>query len=334
MNAAGAARRSAHGGGARGPARQRDRRHDPRARRGDRRGPRRARRALHALRATSCGACGPEARAATAAAHGRPRRTVGRRRQGEAAGRAGGSGAPAGGSVADIKLGDQAHLVRASKIALSRFLAAKGNQEHVALRRALKREARGRKRGEIATRTWEKGVRAAQHLLGREVTGVMDGELQRLLERYWPSDSACGGSCEARRVAADQGPGLAELQPARVRLQGRDALRAGAGPRAGPLGEAGEGACARARQAAGARAQGRRRPQADAHVGLPDDRAQRPQPGAVPNSSHLRGFAADIHAAGRRLARRLTASTCAPRSRPASGSTRRPTATSSTATST
>jgi hypothetical protein len=88
-----------------------------------------------------------------------------------------------------IKLGDQAHLVRASKLALARFLAAKGGPEHVKLRRALKRDARGRQ-GEVATRTWANGVRAAQHLTGLRVTGAMDGRLQQRLRPFWPTDSA------------------------------------------------------------------------------------------------------------------------------------------------
>jgi hypothetical protein len=88
-----------------------------------------------------------------------------------------------------IRLGDEAHLIRASKLALARFLAAKGGPEHVKLKRALKRDARGRQ-GEVATRTWETGVRAAQHLTGLRVTGVMDGRLQQRLQPSWPTDSA------------------------------------------------------------------------------------------------------------------------------------------------
>jgi uncharacterized protein YcbK (DUF882 family) len=89
-----------------------------------------------------------------------------------------------------VRVGDQAHLVRASKLALARFLAAKGGPEHVKLKRALKREARGRGQGEVATRTWETGVRAAQHLAGLRATGVMDGRLQQRLQPFWPTDSA------------------------------------------------------------------------------------------------------------------------------------------------
>ena len=101
-----------------------------------------------------------------------------------------GGGTAHGGAGDVIKLGDQAHLVRASKLALARFLAAKGGPEHVKLRRALKREARRRRQGEVATRTWQKGVRAAQHLARLRATGDMDGRLQQRLQPYWPTDSA------------------------------------------------------------------------------------------------------------------------------------------------
>ena len=80
--------------------------------------------------------------------------------------------------------------MRASKLALARFLAAKGNPEHAALRRGLRREARMRRRGALATPRWERAVKAAQHLTGRPVTGTLDGELQQLLQPYWPRDSA------------------------------------------------------------------------------------------------------------------------------------------------
>jgi uncharacterized protein YcbK (DUF882 family)/peptidoglycan hydrolase-like protein with peptidoglycan-binding domain len=90
----------------------------------------------------------------------------------------------------DIRLGDEGRIVRASKIAVARFLQEKGNQEHAPLRRKLRLEARGRKHGGTATRTWERGVRAVQHILGRPATGVMDASLQGRLQRYWPTDSA------------------------------------------------------------------------------------------------------------------------------------------------
>ncbi len=206
-----------------------------------------------------------------------------------------GGGAPTGGSVADIRLGDQAHLVRASKIALSRFLAAKGSPEHVALRRALKREARGRKRGEIATRTWEKGVRASQHLLKREVTGVMDGELQRLLERYWPSDSAMRrllrSSAGWRLIKGQVSPnfnlrefackdGTPYVQGL-VREQGLTEKHARA--RAGELAKRLE----RVRKAGG----DRKLVLTSVYRTIAHNAAQ---PGSATNSSHLRGFAADI----------------------------------------
>ena len=101
-------------------------------------------------------------------------------------GKPGGDGRAPG----DIRLGDEGRTVRASKIAIARFLKEKGNQEHAALRRKLRVEARGRKEGGTATRSWERGVRAVQHILGRPATGVMDASLQARLQRCWPTDSA------------------------------------------------------------------------------------------------------------------------------------------------
>ena len=101
-----------------------------------------------------------------------------------------GGGAAHAGKGDVIRLGDQGHKVRASKVALARFLGAKGGPEHVKLKRALKSEARRRKQGQVATPTWEKGVRAAQHLARLRVTGVLDGRLRQRLQRFWPTDSA------------------------------------------------------------------------------------------------------------------------------------------------
>ncbi len=95
-----------------------------------------------------------------------------------------------GGKVVTTKLGDRGLLVRRSKLALARFLAAKGNQEHAKLRRALRREARAPGRAALATPQWQQAVRAAQHLTGRPVTGELDGDLTRLLAPYWPRDNA------------------------------------------------------------------------------------------------------------------------------------------------
>ena len=90
----------------------------------------------------------------------------------------------------DLRLGDEAWRVRGSKLALARFLAAKGTGEHRALRRRLAREARTRGTGGTATRTWQQGVRAAQHILRLPVTGVLDVALQERLTPHWPADPA------------------------------------------------------------------------------------------------------------------------------------------------
>ena len=80
--------------------------------------------------------------------------------------------------------------MRGSKLAIARFLAAEGTHEHKALRRRLAREARSRGAGGTATRTWEQGVRAVQHILRLPATGVLDAGLQERLGQHWPPDSA------------------------------------------------------------------------------------------------------------------------------------------------
>jgi uncharacterized protein YcbK (DUF882 family) len=97
---------------------------------------------------------------------------------------------PQGGKVVTTKIGDRGVLVRRSKLALARFLAAKGNQEHAKLRRALRRQARTPGRADVATPQWQQAVRAAQHLTGRPVTGELDGDLTRALAPFWPRDNA------------------------------------------------------------------------------------------------------------------------------------------------
>jgi hypothetical protein len=204
-------------------------------------------------------------------------------------------GVVADGSVADIRLGDQAHLVRASKIALARFLAAKGNQEHVELRRALRREARRRKQGEIATRTWEKGVRAAQHLSGRRATGVMDGQLQQRLQRYWPTDSALRRFMRATRAWR-----LIKGQVSPNFNLREFACKDGTPYVAGLVREQGlskDQAQRRARELAirlerVRKAGGDRRLILNSVYRTVAHNAK--QPGAAKNSSHLRGFAADM----------------------------------------
>jgi uncharacterized protein YcbK (DUF882 family) len=176
-----------------------------------------------------------------------------------------------------------------------RYLAVKGSQEHASLRRALRREARSRKAGPVAGARWEEGVRAVQHLARRPVTGVMDGELQRMLERYWPHDSiarrAVRGTPAWRAIPGQLSPNFNVREFAckdgtpyidgLVREQGLTKAQAKQ----------------RARQLA-IRVERVRR--ADGNRALLPTSAFRTkahnakQPGAVPNSSHLRGFAIDI----------------------------------------
>jgi hypothetical protein len=201
---------------------------------------------------------------------------------------------PGKGSVADIRLGDEAHIVRASKLALARFLAAKGSQEHVKTRRALRREARLRKRGEIATRTWLDGVRAAQHLTGSPVTGVLDGALQDKLKPYWPSDSAVRKFMRAtpawRLIKGQVSPnfnlrefGCKDGTPYVTGLMREQQLsKSQAKQRARELAKRLE----RVRKAGGG-----------ARLGLNSvfrTKAHNAAVGGEPNSAHLRGFAADI----------------------------------------
>ena len=97
---------------------------------------------------------------------------------------------PLGGKVINTTLGDRGVFVRRSKIALSRYLAKKGNSEHRALRRKLRREAATPRTGGIASPAWQQAVKAVQHISGRPVTGELDGELTKVLQEYWPRDNA------------------------------------------------------------------------------------------------------------------------------------------------
>ncbi len=96
---------------------------------------------------------------------------------------------PLGGKVINTTLGDRGVFVRRSKIALSRYLAKKGNPEHRALRRKLRREAATPRAGNKASPAWVQAVKAAQHISGRPVTGELDGELTKVLQDYWPRDN-------------------------------------------------------------------------------------------------------------------------------------------------
>jgi uncharacterized protein YcbK (DUF882 family)/peptidoglycan hydrolase-like protein with peptidoglycan-binding domain len=96
---------------------------------------------------------------------------------------------PLGGKVVNTTLGDRGVFVRRSKIALSRYLAKKGNPEHRALRRKLRREAATPRTGGIASPAWQQAVKAVQHISGRPVTGELDGELTKVLQDYWPRDN-------------------------------------------------------------------------------------------------------------------------------------------------
>lgn len=96
---------------------------------------------------------------------------------------------PLGGKVVNTTLGDRGVFVRRSKIALSRYLAKKGNPEHRSLRRKLRREAATPRTGGIASPAWQQAVKAVQHISGRPVTGELDGELTKVLQEYWPRDN-------------------------------------------------------------------------------------------------------------------------------------------------
>jgi peptidoglycan hydrolase-like protein with peptidoglycan-binding domain len=102
---------------------------------------------------------------------------------------------PLGGKTATTTLGDRGLVVRRSKIALARYLAAHGSAEHRALRRRLRREAATPKKANLASPAWGRAVKAAQHVAGRPVTGELDGELTQILLPYWPRDQL------AKRVA-------------------------------------------------------------------------------------------------------------------------------------
>jgi uncharacterized protein YcbK (DUF882 family) len=96
---------------------------------------------------------------------------------------------PLGGKAINTTLGDRGVFVRRSKIALSRYLAKKGNSEHRALRRTLRREAATPRSGNTASPAWAQAVKAVQHISGRPVTGELDGELTKVLQEYWPRDN-------------------------------------------------------------------------------------------------------------------------------------------------
>jgi peptidoglycan hydrolase-like protein with peptidoglycan-binding domain len=208
----------------------------------------------------------------------------------------GGGGKPAGGSRADIRLGDEGWAVRGSKIALARYLKAKGAQEHTALRRALRREAR-RPKGDVATQRWQKAVRAAQHLAGQRVTGVLDGNLQQVLRPHWPTDSAVRRLVR-QTVAWRLIPG--QVSPNfNIREFG---CKDGTPYVTGLVREqhlSKDQARRRARELATRLERVRK---ADGGKPLQPTSVYRTiahnasLPGAVPNSSHLRGFAADLPA--------------------------------------
>jgi len=202
---------------------------------------------------------------------------------------------PSRGTVVDVRPGAQGHLVRGSKIALSRFLSAKGSQEHAKLRRALRREARLPKRGALATPQWEQAVRAAQHLAGRPVSGVMDGELERILQPYWPRDSI------TRRIVRSTPAWRAIPGQVSPNFNLREfGCKDGTPYVAGLVREQGVSktqAKARGRELA-KRLERVRKADGDRRLTVTSAFRTRAhnakQPGAVPNSSHLRGFAVDV----------------------------------------
>jgi uncharacterized protein YcbK (DUF882 family) len=97
-------------------------------------------------------------------------------------------GGTQGGKSVVTKRGDSGQLVRRSKLAIASYLKAKGDPD-LELRKRLRRDARVRGRRNVATATWEAGVRAAQKCAGRPVDGELDGELMQILHAYWPRDS-------------------------------------------------------------------------------------------------------------------------------------------------
>lgn len=97
-------------------------------------------------------------------------------------------GGQQGGKSVVTKRGDSGLLVRRSKLAIADYLKAKGHPDRE-LRSKLRRDARARGRRNVATATWEAGVRAAQEVAGRPVDGRLDGELVQVLHAYWPRDN-------------------------------------------------------------------------------------------------------------------------------------------------
>jgi hypothetical protein len=203
--------------------------------------------------------------------------------------------ASGGRASGDIRLGDQSRRVRASKLAMVRFLKEKGDAEHAALRRSLRREAAGRKRGDVATRDWQRAVRAVQHIVGRPVTGVMDASLQHRLQRYWPTDSAprrlLRGTPAWRLIRGQVSPNF---------NLGEFACKDGTPYVDGLVREQGltkEQARVRARDLA-KRLERVRKAGGDRRLDLNSVYRTKAHnatiPGSATNSAHLRGFAADI----------------------------------------
>ena len=130
----------------------------------------------------------------------------------------------------------------------------------------------------LATPQWQQAVRAAQHLTGRPVTGELDGDLTRLLAPFWPRDNAAKRAIRStpawRTIPGQLTPNFnvkefhckdAHRTPYVEGLMREQGLtqEGGARPREG------------AGDAARARPQGRRRPAADHHLGVPDEGLQR-----------------------------------------------------------
>ena len=96
-----------------------------------------------------------------------------------------GTGDRDGGRSVVTKRGDRGLLVRQSKLAIARYLKAKGDLD-TKLRTQLRRDARAPGRRNLATEVWEQGVRTAQRVAGRPVDGQLDGELLQVLHEFWP----------------------------------------------------------------------------------------------------------------------------------------------------
>jgi predicted chitinase len=199
------------------------------------------------------------------------------------------------GEAATVRPEARARRVRQSKIALARFLRRHRRQTTGELRRALLREARSSRRARLATPTWERAVREAQAVAGLAVTGELDGKLVRRLRQDWPSEAAL------RRIV--RGTPAWRLIPGQLtpnfnvrELDCND----GTGYVDGLMRERGLSKAQARRRAQQLATRLERVRAAEGDRALRVTSAFRTRaynaslPGAVPNSAHTRGFAADV----------------------------------------